>query len=152
MFRLGANVAPALALCLIACEHEAPSPAPAPSASQDPHATIESVRRTMADSSQTMADSQRIMKAAGETMRKMSKRSIVAVVEYPLKGERLDKARELCHRKNGDVKFRGDWGPFVCWSREPDCEPLDSDAGSAGMCSEGGPVFELYQVPTKALY
>ncbi|HEX9640595.1 MAG TPA: hypothetical protein VGB13_04705 [Candidatus Krumholzibacteria bacterium] len=109
----------------------------------------------MSDTGQGIRDTMQTMDEAGRIMQKASKllrRTTVAVTEYPLKGQRLDKMRDLCHRENGDVKFRGDWGPFICDSREPDCEPLDSDAGSAGMCSEGPPHFIVYQVPTKALY
>ena len=120
-------------------------PVPASSAPELPkHSSPGSLQ----DVSNTMKESMVIMGEAGEVMHDTSERlrkmMLTEVTAYPIKGKTEQKLRELCFRQNGEPKWRGGWGPFICWSREPDCDKYG--------CMEGGPSFIVYQVPEGALY
>jgi hypothetical protein len=141
----------ALVGLLGACETDSPKPV-GPSAAAD----LASARKTMQDIGDTMRESGEVMSEAGRTMRTVTERirrtTVINVAEYPLSHKHRTKLTEYCHRLNGDVKFRGDRGPFICDSHEPMCDEPDFDAGIAGGCMEGPPHFIIYQVPVEALY
>lgn len=160
-YRLGRRVGrlwPLAALGLLACATEAPKPRPARSADPVTESMSEEIRdigRTMAESSATMAQASRLIDQSIKQRQRIMQ--TIVIERGTMKGKRLDKFREICHRENGDVIFRGGARPFVCMGREPDCEEFEvpdagPDAGLLTQCSESVPHFVVYQVAPESLY